>query len=131
MSMTEQTTPAVERPPRQSHLDRGRFTVGEIQTMGRYVGIGPLALRQLVELASHVASIPRKKLPAGSRMSTPDPRGIAAAVIESQRVEAQLAALGYDRLAIVRVQQEIADLYTTTTISWKEATKRVLRGELG
>ena len=51
---------------------------------------------------------------------------LAQAMIESQRVEAMLAALGYDRLAIVRIQQEIADLHTTTTLSWKEVTDRVI-----
>lgn len=52
---------------------------------------------------------------------------LAQAVIESQRVEATLAALGYDRLAIYRVQQEIADLHTTTTLSWRDATDWVVQ----
>ncbi len=52
--------------------------------------------------------------------------GLAAAVIESQRVEAQLRRLGMDRLAIHAVQERIAELHVTTALTWQEATDRVL-----
>lgn len=55
-----------------------------------------------------------------------DPRGIAAAVIESHRVEAVMESRGYDRLAIARAQQEIADLFEETTLSWEEASDTIL-----
>jgi hypothetical protein len=52
--------------------------------------------------------------------------GLAQAMIESERVDALLRALGYDTLTVYRVQQEIADLHITTTLDWHEATDRVM-----
>lgn len=55
--------------------------------------------------------------------------GLAAAVIESQRVENVCRALGMNFVGIHAVQERIAELWRSTTFTWREATDQVL-GEL-
>lgn len=52
--------------------------------------------------------------------------GLAAAVVESQRVENVCRALGMDIFGINAVQERIAELWRSTTCTWREATDQVL-----